>query len=185
MTTITGDGFTLRPWRAEDAEALARHANDEAVSRALSDRFPFPYTRADAEAFVVGPVAREGFAFAIEVDGEAVGGIGQTPGDNEYRIRSQIGYWLGRSLWGRGLMSRIVPVFCDHLLEHSAYERLQAFVLSGNMASARVLEKSGFVLEGVHRRALIKRDEIHDIAMYARLRDKPPFVEPDPEDDDE
>ena len=45
--TIEGDGFRLRPWRAEDARWLLRHANDAQVVRGLSERFPHPYRRED------------------------------------------------------------------------------------------------------------------------------------------
>ena len=51
-----GDGTRLRPWRIDDLDALVRHADDERISRGTSDRFPFPYTRADGEAFLSGRV---------------------------------------------------------------------------------------------------------------------------------
>ncbi len=53
---LQGEGFRLRPWRPEDLESLLRHANDAEVSRGLRDRFPYPYTREDGEAFLAGRV---------------------------------------------------------------------------------------------------------------------------------
>lgn len=48
MTTalprIEGEGFVLRPWQAGDLELVVLHADDESVSRAVSNRFPFPYS---------------------------------------------------------------------------------------------------------------------------------------------
>lgn len=167
---IAGDGFLLRPWRPDDAGDLVRHANDEQVSRSLSDRFPFPYTEADAQAFLGAPPKLPALVMAIEVDGSAVGGIGLNPGEDLQRIGAQLGYWLGRPFWGRGLMSRIVPQWCRHAFSRFGYERLQASVLSNNPASARVLEKSGFEREGTLRRAAIKRNEVLDFWMYAMLR---------------
>src|SRR3546814_8246932 len=51
QTEIEVDATTrLRAWRADDLDSLLLHADDEQVSRGTSDRFPFPYTRADGEA---------------------------------------------------------------------------------------------------------------------------------------
>lgn len=170
---IVGDGFLLRPWRADDRGALVLHANDEQVSRGLSDRFPYPYTETDARAFLGTLPSLPTLVMAIEVDGGAVGGIGLTPGEDVQRIGAQLGYWLGRRYWGRGLMSRVVPRWCQNAFERFGYERLQATVLSNNPASARVLEKSGFEREGTLRRAAIKRNEVLDFWMYAMLRPSP------------
>ncbi|WP_251280396.1 GNAT family N-acetyltransferase, partial [Enterobacter hormaechei] len=57
---LQGEGFRLRPWRPEDLESLLRHANDAEVSRGLRDRFPYPYTREDGEAFLAGRVLAPG-----------------------------------------------------------------------------------------------------------------------------
>lgn len=167
---VEGEGFLLRPWRAGDRDALVQHANDESVSRGLSDRFPFPYTRSDADNFLLHPVEPPSVVLAIEIDGEAAGGIGMQPGEDTLRIGAQLGYWLGRRYWGRGIMSRIVPQWCGHVFASYGFERLQATVLSNNPASARVLEKSGFEREGTLRRAAIKRNEVFDLWMYAMLR---------------
>ncbi len=68
--SLQGDGFVLRPWRADDLQALVRHANDDQVSRGVSDRFPFPYTRQDGEQFLAGKVIDlHDPVFAIEIDG--------------------------------------------------------------------------------------------------------------------
>lgn len=169
-TVIDGEGFRVRRWRAEDASSLLRHANDEQVSVGLSDHFPWPYTFADADAFLQGRVIGTADALAIEIDGAAVGGIGMHRGVDVHRHVAEIGYWLGRAYWGRGLMSRIVLAWRDHLFSTHDYHRLEAKVYSNNPASAHLLEKCGFVREGVKREAALKRGEILDVWMYAILR---------------
>lgn len=166
---LAGDGFVLRPWRADDAVSLQRHADDAEVSRFLSDRFPFPYTAADAAAFLAGP-ASSGLVRAIEIDGAAVGGIGAEPGHDIFRLTASVGYWLGRAYWGRGLMRRAVDHWSMHLLARYPFERLEARVAAANPASARMLEHAGFHLEGRQRRAMVKRGEILDVLVYVRLR---------------
>ncbi len=171
-TLAIDDSIRLRPWRTEDLDALVRHANDEQVSRGTSDRFPFPYTMADGEAFLSGRVVDlSGPVFAIEIDGEACGGTGARPFAGERRIGAEFGYWLGRAYWGRGLMTRVVSAFAPWAMEALAVQRLQATVLDFNLGSARVLEKNGFLEEGVLRSAVCKRGRLHDLRMFARLRE--------------
>jgi RimJ/RimL family protein N-acetyltransferase len=109
--------------------------------------------------------------FAIEVAGEACGGIGLRPGAGERRIGAELGYWLGRRHWGHGLMTRVVALFVPWAMDTLRLQRLQATVLDFNAASARVLQKNGFVEEGVMRRAVLKHGRVHDLRLFARTRE--------------
>jgi len=171
-TTIeVGDDIRLRPWRTSDLDALLRHADDERIPRGLSDRFPHPYTRADGEAFLSGRVIElSDPVFAIEIDGEACGGIGAHPFRGERSVGAEFGYWLGHAQWGRGVMTRVVAAFAPWAMEVLALERLQAGVLDFNLASARVLQNNGFVEEGLLRRAVRKRGRLHDLRVFGRVR---------------
>lgn len=160
----------LRRWRADDLPALVRHADDPDVSRGTSDRFPFPYTPADGEAFLAGQVVDlSGPVFAIEIDGEACGGIGAHRLPRERAIGAELGYWLGRAHWGRGHMSRIVAAYAPWVMEALAVQRLQASVLDFNLASVRVLLRNGFADEGRLRGAVLKRGQLHDLRLFARI----------------
>lgn len=166
-----GEGFLLRPWRRDDLDSLVAHADDAEVSRGLSDRFPYPYTRQDGERFLEGQVVDlDHPVFAIEVGGRAVGGIGAHPGRGERAHGAEFGYWLGRPLWGAGLMTRVVGAFAPWAMRHLALYRLYATVLDGNPASARVLAKNGFEEEGVQRCAVYKHGRLHDLRVFAKVR---------------
>ena len=168
---LPGDGFVLRRWRRDDLDALLRHADDAQIVRGLSSRFPHPYTREDGERFLAGEVVDlDDPVFAIEVDGQACGGIGARPGDAERGQSAELGYWLGRSLWGRGLMTRAVALYVPWLMQALSLYRLQATVLDFNEASARVLRKNGFSEEGLARCALVKNGEPRDARVFARTR---------------
>ena len=170
-TWLQGEGFALRPWRATDLQSLVRHANDEQVSRGLSHRFPFPYTQADGEEFLAGRiVALEDPVFALVIDGEACGGIGAHAGQGERAQAAELGYWLGRSHWGQGVMSRAVGLFTPWVMRELQLYRLQATVLDFNVGSARVLQKNGFDEEGVQRAAVFKRGVLHDLRLFAQVR---------------
>lgn len=155
---------TIRPWRLDDADSLVLHADNPNVSRFLRDRFPSPYTRADAEAWLAVEHPAD---FAIEVDGAAVGGIGLRPGEDVERRSGEIGYWIGEAHWGRGIATDAVGALTRWAIETFDLVRVEARVFAPNAASARVLEKNGYVLEGRLHRAIEKRGEILDALVYA------------------
>lgn len=168
---LEGQGFVLRPWHTDDLESLLRHANDPDVSRGLRDRFPYPYTRADGEAFLAGRVLTPGtLALAIEIDGQACGSVGAQQGSAERGHMAELGYWLGQAYWGQGLMTRVVGLFAPWVMDELRLFRLQAGVVDFNLGSARVLEKNGFQQEGVDRCAVYKRGVLHDLRRFARVR---------------
>lgn len=169
-TVLQTDDLRLRRWRVEDMDSLLRHANDKQLVRGLSDRFPHPYTRMDAENFFAGKVVDlTQPVLAIEIGGEACGSIGIRPGLGERAHSAELGYWLGRRHWGQGLMTRVVALYVPWLRQQRTLYRLQAGVLDINPASARVLLKNGFVEEGVSRNAILKPDGLHDLRVFARV----------------
>jgi ribosomal-protein-alanine N-acetyltransferase len=161
----------LRRWTSRDAESLVRHANDYEVWRVLRDRFPHPYTPRDAEEWLsrqTGPFATPDFA--ISLDGEAVGGIGLVPGTDVERISAEVGYWLGRAVWGRGLATRALRSMTAHAFDALGFVRLFALPFDFNAASVRVLEKAGYRREGLLRDAAIKEGRVTNYLLYAITR---------------
>jgi len=160
----------LRPWRSDDLDSLVANASHADVSRGLRDRFPYPYTGDDGRAWLARAVDESDRAWAIDLDGAAIGGVSLHPGTDVHRHSAELGYWLGRRYWGRGLMSAIIAAFAPRAMGAFRLHRLYATVYANNPASMRVLEKAGFEREGVHKSAVVKRGELLDIVMYARVR---------------
>ena len=162
----------LRPWQMEDAGEIVRLADNWNVSRYLRDRFPHPYTPADAEKFLAQALsgADNEVRFAIETEGALAGGIGLIPGKDIERLNAEIGYWLGEPFWGRGLVPAAVRAMTEYGFTQAGFARIFAITMVENTGSARVLEKCGFVLEGRMRKSAIKRGEFHDEFLYARVR---------------
>ncbi len=158
----------LRSWQPGDEDALVRHANDRDVWLNLRDCFPHPYTHADAAAWVRLATSRTPETdFAITVDGQAVGGIGLIVRDDIERTSAEIGYWLGRAFWGRGLATAAVRGLTEHAFRRHALTRVYALVFAENAASIRVLEKAGYRCEGRLRRSAIKDGVVRDQVLYA------------------
>ncbi|QDA60023.1 GNAT family N-acetyltransferase [Hymenobacter jejuensis] len=162
-------GARLRPWCAADATVLAEQANDRGVWQNLRDVFPHPYSVGDAEWYInfVSDVHSRDVHLAFEVDGEAAGSISiMFKSDVHYRS-AEIGYWLGRRYWGRGIGTAAVQVLSDYVFRHFDICRLYATVFAHNAASARVLEKAGYELEGCLRKSMTKDGETFDGLLYA------------------
>ncbi len=167
---LAGGRCTVRAWELADAAALARHANNVNVSKQLRDRFPHPYTISAARAFLDHAVpARPVTNFAIDVGGESVGGIGFAAGSDVERFSAEIGYWLGEPFWGRGIATEALSLVTEYAFATMNILRLFALPFADNAASARVLEKAGYVREGLLRSASVKFGVPRDQLMYARI----------------
>jgi ribosomal-protein-alanine N-acetyltransferase len=162
---------TIRPWAETDAASLQRHANNRAVSLQLRDRFPFPYEMEQARTFL-GWIAKQPSptVWAIEVGGEAAGGIGIELHSDVERVSAEIGYWLGEGLWGRGIATEAVVGVTAEAFRRFDLTRLYAVPFADHAASVRVLEKSGYVREGHMRRSAIKDGIIRDQLLYATYK---------------
>jgi RimJ/RimL family protein N-acetyltransferase len=170
---IVCEGFVLRPWRAGDEIPLVRHANNRKVWRNLRDRFPHPYTREDARAWISRIESEAGTPvdFAIVLHDEPIGGIGLELFDDVRKRVLEIGYWLGEAHWGKGIATEAVRRMTAYAFESFDVDRIEAGVFGWNRASCRVLEKAGYTFEGRQERAVFKDGEVTDRILYARLRD--------------
>ena len=163
----------IRRWRPEDAAALARAINDEAVQANLRDGLPFPYAVSDAEAFIGVALAAGGgmYSFAVTENDVCIGSISVTRGENIHRLTGELGYYIARERWGRGYATGAVREICRYIFENTDMQRIYAEPFADNAASCRVLEKAGFTLEGTLRSNAIKSGRIRDTRMYSLLRD--------------
>jgi RimJ/RimL family protein N-acetyltransferase len=162
---------SIRPWRRDDAESLARHANNRKIWLAVRDLFPHPYTIQDAQEFLHRAISEQPeMKFCVEIDGAAVGGIGVRPGEDVYRHTATVGYWLGEQFWGRGIMSEVVIAVTDFCFGNFPLRRISAEVFANNPASARVLEKAGFTFEGRLKNNVMKDEQLLDSLLYARTK---------------
>ena len=165
--------WQVRSHRVEDAESLARYANNRNVSRNLRDAFPYPYTLADAQQWLEHAMERTPESnFAIASPDEVIGGIGLTFGSDVHRRSAEVGYWLGEPFWGRGIATAALRAVTDYAFAEHDLVRLHAGVYEWNPASVRVLEKAGYVFEGRLRKSVTKDGQTIDQLLYARIREE-------------
>ena len=163
----------IRQWQPADARPLAEVLNNKNVLDDLRDGLPYPYTEADAAAFISAMLTADRnntFAWAVTVDGTVVGGIGAFRKDNVHRLTAEMGYYVAEAYWGKGVMTEAVKQACAYIFEKTDIIRIFAEPFSTNAASCRVLEKAGFVYEGTLRKHVVKNERVLDSAMYAIIK---------------
>lgn len=158
----------LRPWTTSDKDSLVKHANNPRIAANMRDLFPYPYTEKDADNWLQSLLHHSPIhlLLAIEINAEAVGGIGIHGQEGERRFNAEIGYWLAEPFWNKGILSEAVPALVNYTFSTYSFTRIFAGVYSYNPASSRVLEKSGFHLEAVHRNAIYKNGQYCDEKVY-------------------
>ncbi|NJC40266.1 ribosomal-protein-alanine N-acetyltransferase [Brevundimonas alba] len=162
-SVVKGEGVTLRHPRASDYEAWATlrqksHAYlqpwepswpEDDLTRAAFKRRLSIYAR-ELDAGNAWPF----FIFA-DADQGLVGAITLSNVRRGVAESGTLGYWIGQPFAGRGHATAAVRAVVGHAFDDLKLHRVEAACVPTNVASRRVLEKSGFVLEG-HARAYLK-----------------------------
>ena len=163
--------FSIRPWTLNDLDSLVKYANNWNISRNLTDKFPFPYTETDGKEFIEFASYDDPIhIFAIDIEGEAAGGIGIHKQDDIHRKNAELGYWLAEPFWGKGIMTNAVKQMVTFAFITYDIDRVFARPFGTNKASQRVLEKAGFTLEGKFEKVLYKNEEYLDELIYSIRR---------------
>lgn len=158
----------LRPWAAADLDSLVKYADNFNIARNMSDIFPHPYTYEIGKAFLemVNQIKPPNI-LAIEVAGEAVGGIGIHPQHDIYRKNAEMGYWLAEPYWGQGIITEAIKQMVDYGFSNWDITRIFARPFGYNIGSQRALEKAGFVLEAKLEKTFYKNGKYQDELIYA------------------
>jgi len=161
----------LRQLLEPDKDALAEQANNKKIWLNLRNMFPHPYHLNDAENFITLVHSDDkNTRFAIEYDNDFAGMIGLFPQSDVYEFNAELGYWIGEKYWGKGIGTRAVELLCNYCFSETEIQRIFAGVFDYNQASMRVLEKNGFMKEGISKRAVFKDGKFHDEVRYAKLK---------------
>lgn len=162
--------IVLRPWQKQDAQELASVANNKNVWNNVRDALPSPYTVMDALQWIThansqGPVV----SFAIVYNGNIAGSIGCVPKQDISRKAIEIGYFVGEKYWGKGIATEAVRLLVDFIDTRMDVVRIYAHVFAHNKSSMRVLQKNGFYLEAINRKAVIKNNLLIDNYLWVKL----------------
>ena len=160
--------FILRPWQMTDIDDLTAAANNFGIARFMTNQFPHPYTKDHAKAFIEMTMkSTPPHILAIVVDGVASGGIGIHLQNDIHCKNAEMGYWLAEPCWGKGIVSAAVRQMLEYAFGNWDIDRVFARPFGSNIASQKVLEKAGFVLEARLERTIFKNDVYEDELIYA------------------
>lgn len=166
--------LTLRPYKETDAADIAKSANDQEIAHNLAT-LPHPYTLNDAKTFLAKVFEESlkkpqtNYYWAVEVKGQYAGSIGLHLNKEENHI-GEIGYWLARLFWGKGLMTKSVKIISRFGFNQLKLKRLEITVYPWNKASMRVAEKNGFQLEGILRKRAKRNSRYLDEHLFAKVK---------------
>ena len=164
--------FSLRPWSLNDVDNLIKFANNYNVAKFMMDQFPHPYGIENGKMFISNATKDTPLRFfAIEVNGNAAGGIGIHPLTDILRKNAELGYWLAEPYWGKGIMTKAVIQMVEYGFKSFDINRIFARPFGTNIGSQKVLEKAGFVLEGRFEKTFLKNGEYIDELVYAVRRE--------------
>jgi RimJ/RimL family protein N-acetyltransferase len=169
---LTRGDIKLRNFRKSDAARLTEIANNENISRNLRDGFPHPYIIQHAEEFIQRYIDQDpATIFAIEYKGEYVGNIGLVKGNDVYRKSAEVGYFIGEKYWNKGIVTTALTLITEYGFSNLDIVRIHTGVYEHNTASQRVLEKCGYVREGIFKKAVFKKGMFWNEVRYAKINE--------------
>lgn len=169
---IDTERLLLRRFSVDDAADVFHHARDPDVARltswdphqSIEDTRRFLDWAEERYAESIGAP----WAMVLRETGEVVGAFGLTviwP-----HLRGEIGYWIGRRYWRRGLTTEAGQAILRHVFDDLELNRVEARCEVENDASERVMQKLGMTFEGVLRQQIYSKGRFHDMKLYSLLR---------------
>jgi ribosomal-protein-alanine N-acetyltransferase len=158
----------LVKWKKEYSEPFYFQSNSDELYRNMSDSFP--KTLEECQTIVewfAGSNDKTECARAILLDGKVIGSIAVFFEKDIYKKNAEIAYWIGKEYWRHGIMTQTVKQFTQYIFKQYDIERIYGKPIAYNKGSQRVLEKAGFVPEGILKHSVCKDGQIFDACMYA------------------
>jgi [ribosomal protein S5]-alanine N-acetyltransferase len=164
----------LRPPGSSDKRDIQKHAGAREIADTMIS-LPHPYTAGEAERYLTRmqyeQEAGKAVIFIIEKKaGKQFCGIIEVRDIDHEHSQGELSFWLVRKSWGQGYMSEVVQAVVRYVFEVVGLNRLYAFHMLRNPATGRVLEKNGFMKEGVLRQRVQKWGQFEDVALWAILK---------------
>lgn len=171
LPTLTGDGVVLRWISLDDTASVLELFSDPevirytAIEQMKSEDDSRGFIHEIQESFTAGTL----YQWGVELEGRLVGTCTLFHIDRQHR-RAEVGFALAPGHWGRRVMSRAVPLVLDFGFRVLELHRIEADADPRNTASLRLLERLGFVREGLLRERYHQLGEVQDAVLLGLLR---------------
>ncbi|XP_010259199.1 PREDICTED: uncharacterized protein LOC104598717 [Nelumbo nucifera] len=164
--------ISLRLFQLSDVDSFMEWAGDDEVTRYC--RWDTYTSKDDALNLLKDVIRSHPWYRAVCVDGRPIGSIYVMPGTGKDERRGEIGYAFGVKHWGQGIATMAVKLVMSTVFEEMPYlERVEGLVFAENVASQRVLEKAGFVRDGLLRKYFFVKGKSRDIVVYSVVPGEP------------
>lgn len=163
--------ITLEKWKSEDYEEFFILSNDKELRGNMSDDFPQTIEESkQIVSFFSNSKDITEYIRAIKVDDKIVGCIAAFFETGMYCKNEEISYWLNCEYRGKEIMPQVIKMFSQCLFTKFDMHRIWARPFESNRASQRVLEKSGFVYEGLMMENALKNNQYVNTRVYALVK---------------
>jgi [ribosomal protein S5]-alanine N-acetyltransferase len=165
--------FILRRPKASDLNSWHKNMNDKTIGKNLRAVI-YPVKKEVVKKYLEEALKniklknKDKEIFVIDINGECAGTIALS--NIELNHKAIVGYWLGKKFRGRGIMSKALKMITEYGFRKYHLRRIKAHVVTFNKASARVLEKCGYKLEGIQKKNRLKNGKYYDDYLYAITR---------------
>ena len=161
--------FILRNIKKSDFESYAKNIIDEDILKNfISSPSNLKQAKKDFGELLSWKKRKNSDLFVIDVYGEVAGVIELL--EIIPKLKAKLSYWLGKRYRGKGIMTKAVKLASKYGFDKYKLRRIYAQGRIYNKASARVLEKAGFKLEGIQRKNALKNGKYYDDFLYAKTR---------------
>lgn len=169
---LASQRLRLRPFRISDAPQVQRLAGEQKVAEPTA-AIPHPYPDGAAEAWISGHEklfeSGRGVSYAITLaTGSELVGTVSLLDVSAAHLRAEVGYWVGLEHWGNGYCTEALLTLMTFAENHFKTSRFIGRCLASNPASARVLERCGFVPEGRQVRHMRRVSGYEDMLLFGR-----------------
>lgn len=159
--------YTLRKWTLDDLPSLLKNANNYEIAKYMTNQFPYPYQKEKGIEFLhFAMKTNPTRIFAIDVKGKAIGAIGIHPQLGIQCKNAELGYWIGQSFWGKGIMTKAISEVVTYGFKTFDINRIFARPFGTNIGSQKALEKVGFLLEARFKHTFFKNGDYLDELVY-------------------
>jgi RimJ/RimL family protein N-acetyltransferase len=171
---VAGEEVSLRTVEEADIDFLQAQVNDARVRRPIGRSRPL--NRVQEREFFDEVVCDDDTVHLLVVadaasEPDPVGMVGLDPVDHEAR-RAELGYWVAPDHQRRGYGTAAVELVVEYGFDQLGLHKIAARVFEFNDPSARLLERVGFVREGVHRDEGFVDGAFHDTYWYGLLAEE-------------
>lgn len=171
---MDGKRIKIRKLKLSDVQDIHENIKEKEITK-WTINIPHPYPKEGAKSFIKSSHYRlrkkKGYDFGIVLKntGKVIGGISLTNLDWENK-NAEVGYWLGKKYWGKGLTTEAVKLILKFGFEKLKLHRIYAHLFEENIGSKRVLEKCGFKLEAIIRETRFRYNKWHNELTYGILK---------------